>query len=474
MATTNGTKAAGGTPPAPLWSLPKQSRPPHGSTLKGIVWAILFNSGIIFISTLQLLCYPLHLFPPTANLYEQVLDSTKGYFGQLAVFISQYFCPTEFVVSAGHGVAGTEWVERDDKGDVRRIRLPDRGVWMANHQTLSDWIYVWSFTYLSYHSTAILIVLKASIRSIPLIGWACSLWGFIFLARNWALDKGPFKRQLERVSRRLKGDVGEEKLALLIFPEGTILTDNTKPVSDKYAEKLGVPNFKYSLLPRSTGLFFTLRTLSSTLPTVSLIDLTIGYPSGTGAAGPDHWPQDYIDLTSWFKGVGPPAIHVHLRVFDVKKEVPLGVLDGSDGTEEEKKVFDEWLRERWSEKEGLLEGFVKEGKFPSEVEVVGEKEGKEEIDKDVRWPLKLRTWREHPAAFAYFLPLLFVIFFGPYLVSVVVAVVGGIGSKVFGMGAGTAAGAVKECGCGKMAEKAVESLAKAVESASASASFGDL
>lgn len=71
--------------------------------------------------------------------------------------------------------------------------------------------YIWSLAYLSHHHGSVLITLKASLRRIPIIGWACSLYGFIFLARNWMADKVPFKRQLQKVSEILKGGK-EEKL----------------------------------------------------------------------------------------------------------------------------------------------------------------------------------------------------------------------------------------------------------------------
>lgn len=38
---------------------------------------------------------------------------------------------------------------------------------MANHQTLADWLYIWSFTYLATKHTSILITLKSSLKWLP-------------------------------------------------------------------------------------------------------------------------------------------------------------------------------------------------------------------------------------------------------------------------------------------------------------------
>lgn len=130
------------------------------------------------------------------------------------------------------------------------------------------------------HSASLFISLKSSLRRIPIVGSACQLFGFIFMARKWATDKEPMARQLDEIARE-NARVGEP-MALLLFPEGTIVTANTRGISKKYAEKTQsefalkiavtcvsskrlrrptislhtVADFKHLLLPRSTGLFF--------------------------------------------------------------------------------------------------------------------------------------------------------------------------------------------------------------------------
>lgn len=108
---------------------------------------------------------------------------------------------------------------------------------MANHQTLCDWLYLWTLAYLTGHDDAIYIALKASIRKVPIIGVACSMFKFMFLARNWTQDKVPFKRQLDRVAQEVVDN--DERLCMLIFPEGTIVTGRERPKSAAFAAKMG-------------------------------------------------------------------------------------------------------------------------------------------------------------------------------------------------------------------------------------------
>ena len=44
------------------------------------------------------------------------------------------------------------------------------------------------------------------------------------------------------------------------------------------------PDMKNQLLPRSTGLLFSLRTLKQHVPDLALYDLTVGYPNMPAAA----------------------------------------------------------------------------------------------------------------------------------------------------------------------------------------------
>jgi len=64
---------------------------------------------------------------------------------------------------------------------------------------------------------------------------------FIFLARHWASDKLQLSDQLSRLAARAQ--VLSTPLALMIFPEGTLVSNDTRPVSKKFSEKIAVVRF---------------------------------------------------------------------------------------------------------------------------------------------------------------------------------------------------------------------------------------
>lgn len=85
------------------------------------------------------------------------------------------------------------------------------------------------------------------------------------------------------------------------------------------------------------------------------------------------YAQSYYTLSSIYSGDGaPPTVHTHLRSFDLA-QVPLGTIDAAHSPDEadkavtadERKGFDFWTRERWIEKDQLLDEFYKAGEFPA-------------------------------------------------------------------------------------------------------------
>lgn len=124
------------------------------------------------------------------------------------------------------------------------------------------------------------IVLKESLKYLPLVGIGMQFYGFIFMARKWELDKS---RLLHRLSKLAAGR--DEPMWLLLFPEGTNLSINGRRTSAKHAEKLGVPDMRHQLLPRSTGLRFCLEQMHGTVDW--LYDCTVAYEGVRWVPGTD-------------------------------------------------------------------------------------------------------------------------------------------------------------------------------------------
>lgn len=280
------------------------------------------------------------------------------------------------VTFEGEGLKEGDVIARDEHGGVAGLRLPEKLVIMANHQIYADWLYLWCLTYRAGLDKDILILLKKSLKWIPIVGWGMQCYHFIFLARSWVSDRFIVSDQLSRLAARAQ--LQSTPLALMIFPEGTLVSKDTRPISKKYAEKIGVADMDHMLLPRSTGLFYCLRSLSSQTPGLHLLDATIAY-EGIPRSG---YGQSYYTLRSiYFSGVPPPRIHLHLRLYNVETDVPLGKLTtqasgtltrqmsradqekNMDPTPEETEIFDKWLRKIWREKDTLVERYLTSGTF---------------------------------------------------------------------------------------------------------------
>merc|ERR550519_2532852 len=80
-------------------------------------------------------------------------------------------------------------------------------------------------------------------------------------------------------------------LALLIFPEGTDLSENSQAKDKAYAEKQGLPHYEQVLHPKTAG-FATawaemLRVAhESGAPVPTLLDITVGYVDYTTGERP--------------------------------------------------------------------------------------------------------------------------------------------------------------------------------------------
>lgn len=64
------------------------------------------------------------------------------------------------------------------------------------------------------------------------------MFRFIFLARSWASDKFDLARQLSKLGEKAQEE--DKPFTFILFPEGTLVSKDTRPISSKYAEKMGV------------------------------------------------------------------------------------------------------------------------------------------------------------------------------------------------------------------------------------------
>ena len=266
---------------------------------------------------------------------------TKECFAILITCLTQWWAPTVVRVSGDSSMVG-QLIQRKD-GSLQ-CNFADRIVLMANHQLYTDWLYIWWIAYTNNMHGFIYIILKESLRNIPIIGWSAQFYNFIFLARNWEEDQRRFKKALSRLNS------ATQPMWLIIFPEGTNLSATTREKSKAWATKNNLQDMKHQLLPRSTGLRFCLNELKDT--TEWLYDCTIAYEG----VPPGQFGQDIFTLRStFFEGRPPKSVNMHWRRFHIS-EIPI----------QNTKAFEVWLRNRWREKDYMLEYFQKHTRFPAE------------------------------------------------------------------------------------------------------------
>ncbi|KAK4955403.1 hypothetical protein LTR66_013467 [Elasticomyces elasticus] len=301
--------------------------------------ASTFLSGVLAISATQFLGAPLKLVDPKS--YDGYMAWTKESFAVLVTTMTQWWAPTVVRVSGDDSMRGQLYQMED--GSLK-CNFPHRLVMMANHQLYTDWLYLWWIAYTNKMHGRIYIILKESLKKIPIFGWGAQFYNFIFLARKWEQDRPRFRRHLAHLNNP------QDPMWLLIFPEGTNLSATTREKSRQWAEKNGINDMVHQLLPRSTGLQFCLQELQKN--TNWLYDCTIAYEG----VPPGQFGQDIFTLrSSFFEGRPPKSVNMYWRRYRIS-EIPI----------ENDKAFAMWLKNRWTEKDYLLENFSRHGCWPAD------------------------------------------------------------------------------------------------------------
>ncbi|EEP79311.1 conserved hypothetical protein [Uncinocarpus reesii 1704] len=306
-----------------------------------------FNCCCFSIVVTQAVGLPLYLI--NKRWFYSYMAMTKRSFGITITALTEWCSPTPVRISGDSSVQGQFSLLKDGRVATK---FPERLVLIANHQVYTDWLYLWWVTYTNDMHGYIYIILKESLKYIPFIGQGMMLYGFIFMARKWIEDKPRLQHRLQKL--KTKHGVSPEGLPLfdpmwlLIFPEGTNLSRNTKDRSDAYCQKQGIAPSKHILLPRSTGLFFCLQQLRGTVDYV--YDCTIGYE---GQPKDSYAEAHFTIRSTYLRGRPPKSVNFYWRRFSIS-DIPLT----------DQKEFEDWIYKRWEEKDRLLDQFIETGRFP--------------------------------------------------------------------------------------------------------------
>lgn len=217
-----------------------------------------------------------------------------------------------------------------------------RDLVMANHQLYSDWVYLWALMDRVDRAGELKIIMKRSLRSVPVFGWSMRFFDFVFLNRKWEQDQAHF-------TKKLRGFVESNyPFCLLIFPEGTTLSRVNLTKSESFAAKLGVKPTSRVLLPRVLGMWEAVKALDSSLD--GIYDITVGY---SGIKETDEPENVFTLMDLFYSGITPEKVHYHLSYIPLK-DIPRESAD----------EFADWLRGKYYEKDRLLDEFYTTGQFP--------------------------------------------------------------------------------------------------------------
>ncbi|KAL1915644.1 uncharacterized protein VTP21DRAFT_6403 [Calcarisporiella thermophila] len=317
---------------------------------RAFTFLLLFAGVSFLINISQSIGYCV-LRPISYPAYRTYIHESQAVFTILMLLLVDYFSPVTMIVTGDESVKN---MVVKDRGDSKQLRLPEKAIVISNHQIYLDWMYLWFFAYFADAHATLKIILKDSLRTVPIFGWGMQFFDFIFIRRNWTADRVSLEQHLTRLKN--------SKFWLMIFPEGTVLSQGTRQASHLFSKKMDLAlAWNHCLIPRTTGLKFCADHLK-----YDILDFTVAYEGLKG----DEIPECVFPLVDTLVGTSNRPlrrIHVHIRHIPLTEFYPKaeGVSPSGEKGEVETAVFTQKLLEVWGEKEEMLKHFYDKGGFPS-------------------------------------------------------------------------------------------------------------
>jgi len=205
---------------------------------------------------------------------------------------------------------------------------------ISNHRELSDWLMMLSLGMRQGRLGVVKFFVKDIVKYVPGIGWGLSILQMVYLSRSWVDDE----KKIEKAFSNVK----HNKLPfwLVSFLEGTRFTKKKFEEGNDWAKQKNLKPLRNLLHPRVKGFQATISSLKDELDAV--YDLTVAGKS----------PK----FGSVVFGEANTKLHIHVKRYKIS-EIPLG-----------KEDLEKWCRDKWYEKDEMLEKFKKDGKFDGKYE----------------------------------------------------------------------------------------------------------
>ncbi len=294
----------------------KEHRSPASNTVAFIRAALMASFGLgvlILVNGIQMLS--LLVKPFSTRAFRKINRACAGGWWGMCVSGAQRLNSSHILVT------GAEVPLRED------------AIIVSNHQQMPDITTIMAFAKTKGRIGDLKFFVKDILKWVPGVGWGMLFLDCLFVKRNWSSDSDHI---LQTFSNLVDNKV---PVWLVSFVEGTRARLHKIEASREFALGQGLEPLEHVLLPRTKGFAATVQGLRVHVSAV--YDLTIGYEEGV----PTLW--------QYIKG-SAQRIHLHVRRFPVE-ELP---------TLEED--IRQWLLDRWSEKDQLLDSFYTQGTFPEE------------------------------------------------------------------------------------------------------------
>ena len=285
-----------------------------------LVGYVFIVSGLI-VCFLMLLSY-IFIWPVNKAVYRKVVTSLAYTHWCQITFVAQWWSDSDcsFIM--------------ENPDDFSKLGT-ENCIVIMNHKYDIEWVMTWIMAERMHLLGGTKVYGKASLKMLPLIGWAWTFTESIFLKREWDKDKKIISRDLEFMSQYPKN----VKVTLLLFCEGTRFTKEKHEASNAIARKKGIPELKHHLLPRTKGFVHSMHGLKGKMPAV--VDITIGFNK-------NYAKPEFKSLVEGKKC----KAEMYMR------RIPLE--DIPTDTDEE---CAEWLHKLYREKDEIYEHFEQNGTF---------------------------------------------------------------------------------------------------------------
>ncbi|MBK8014782.1 MAG: acyltransferase [Deltaproteobacteria bacterium] len=214
-------------------------------------------------------------------------------------------------------------------GDAPRPR--QNALVLPNHQSMADVLALMCLAWRCRRIGDMKWFVKDVVKWFPGFGWGMKFLDCLFVKRDWTRDRPG----IERLFAKFRAE--QIPMFLVSFLEGTRRTPKKHLAAQAFAKARGLRCPEHVLVPKTKGFVATMTGLRDHLDAV--YDVTIGYAPVVPT------------LVACFS-LHVRRIDVHVRVF------PAASLPQDPG------ALDAWVRQRFEEKDALLEAFARDGRFP--------------------------------------------------------------------------------------------------------------